>query len=65
MLLKLRRQFHGMADRQDMTGFQIETLPNGYLRYVLNVSSMLPSFSYFPLVEALQTRTYEKILERS
>ncbi|KAF9942019.1 hypothetical protein BGZ67_003305 [Mortierella alpina] len=36
VLLKLRRQFHGMNDRQDLTGFQIETLPNGYLRYILN-----------------------------
>ncbi|KAF9951701.1 hypothetical protein BGZ70_000887 [Mortierella alpina] len=36
VLLKLQRQFHGMNDRQDLTGFQIETLPNGYVRYILN-----------------------------
>ncbi|CAO3572772.1 unnamed protein product [Mortierella alpina] len=36
VLLKLQRQFHGMNDRHDLTGFQIETLPNGYLRYILN-----------------------------
>ncbi|KAF9946745.1 hypothetical protein BGZ72_011167 [Mortierella alpina] len=36
VLLKLQRQFHGMKGQQDLAGFQIETLPNGYLHYTLN-----------------------------
>ncbi|KAF9194101.1 hypothetical protein BGZ51_001080 [Haplosporangium sp. Z 767] len=36
VLLKLQREFHNMENRQDLTGFHIETLSNGYSRYVLN-----------------------------
>ncbi|KAF9359910.1 hypothetical protein BGX34_008082 [Mortierella sp. NVP85] len=36
VLLKLQRQFYKMKDRQDVTGFQIDTLANGTVRYVLN-----------------------------
>ncbi|KAG0006692.1 hypothetical protein BGZ65_005104 [Modicella reniformis] len=36
VLLKLQRQFYQMKDRQDVTGFQIETLPNSTARFELN-----------------------------
>ncbi|KAG0292701.1 hypothetical protein BGZ98_002486 [Dissophora globulifera] len=36
ILLKLQRRFYQMKYSQDLTGFQIETLPNGTVHYVLN-----------------------------
>ncbi|KAG0211315.1 hypothetical protein BGX28_008138 [Mortierella sp. GBA30] len=36
VLLKLQRKFHNMKNRQDLAGLQVETLPNGYSRYILN-----------------------------
>ncbi|KAF8930319.1 hypothetical protein EDD21DRAFT_382206 [Dissophora ornata] len=36
VLMKLQRQFYKMKNRQDLTGFQIDTLSNGTARFVLN-----------------------------
>ncbi|KAF9582718.1 hypothetical protein BGW38_010855 [Lunasporangiospora selenospora] len=36
VVLKLQRQFYRLQDRRDLTGFRIETLSNGYTRYILH-----------------------------
>ncbi|KAG0018118.1 hypothetical protein BGZ80_007537 [Entomortierella chlamydospora] len=36
VLLKLQRQFYNMASQTDVTGFQINSLQNGTVQYVLN-----------------------------
>lgn len=36
--MKLRRQFYNMKDRQDLTGFKVSTLDNGFSRFVMDVS---------------------------
>ncbi|KAK3831738.1 MAG: hypothetical protein JOS17DRAFT_744163 [Linnemannia elongata] len=34
--MKLRRQFYNMKDRQDLTGFKVSTLNNGFSRFVMD-----------------------------
>ncbi|KFH67775.1 hypothetical protein MVEG_06507 [Podila verticillata NRRL 6337] len=36
VIMRLQRQFYKMENREDLTGFQSEYLPNGYSRYVLD-----------------------------
>lgn len=38
VIMKLRRQFYNMKDRQDLTGFKVSTLDNGFSRFVMDVS---------------------------
>ncbi|KAF9287989.1 hypothetical protein BGZ88_008379 [Linnemannia elongata] len=36
VIMKLRRQFYNMKDRQDLTGFKVSTLDNGFSRFVMD-----------------------------
>ncbi|KAF9906994.1 hypothetical protein EC991_011389 [Linnemannia zychae] len=36
VIMKLNRQFYNMKDRQDLTGFKVSTLDNGYSRYTMD-----------------------------
>ncbi|KAG0215893.1 hypothetical protein BGX33_000752 [Mortierella sp. NVP41] len=36
VIMKLRRQFYNMKGRQDLTGFKVSTLENGFSRYLMD-----------------------------
>lgn len=51
VIMKLRRQFYNMKNRQDLTGFKVSTLENGFSRFVMDVSL---SCSFFFLSKSIK-----------